>query len=578
MAISSVTAFKRTFCLLEAASAGGSNNRTTAMETRSAKRRKLLFLECSAMMTTTLTVQPGGRGEGEEGGADLISNLPDDVLFRILDLLSIETIARMSLLSKRWARIWQSFPDLDFTSVRLKSADHAESIRNLIRSKCRRFSFDRQRVQNFLYLYDCDFISNVLSLRSKAGSDIRTLRFGAYVSLTHLNKLIRQALRWNARELDVEFATEDYFNVPKCVISSESLQALSLKSQFPGFRLPYLSIMNGGGFRSLQVLSLSLMLTEGDLDIFKDSAFPVLRKLYLCECHDLRRIRVNCSLLEDMTLEKCFILETLEVRGARLERLRVANCFYSVREKSFVKIDAPRLRVVEWEKNYLTEDCSLQNLKALRQASLHFLKLHEVVPAIYLSAVRNFLHGLSHVRCLILDTLCMKLLTQKNLGPLLPFINLECLELRTFLTHSIIPALHFLLKSSPSLHTLILNITDHCGHSRNERKMQDKDLLNTTYSEEEKHWETEMSVMALFLENLKVVKIRGFMGCKAEVGLAKFLLRHGKALEEMVLCSFNRDALHKDRNKSQILSYSGSASNAKISFEYDFDAVPKIRI
>lgn len=87
------------------------------------------------------------------------------------------------------------------------------------------------------------------------------------------------------------------------------------------------------------------------------------------------------------------------------------------------------------------------------------------------------------------------------------------------------------------------------------------------YSEEEKYWENQMSAMTSFLENLKVVKIRGFMGCKTEVSLAKFLLRHGKALEEMVLCSGNRDALLKDRIKSQVMGFSGASSNAKISFE-----------
>lgn len=163
-----------------------------------------------------------------------------------------------------------------------------------------------------------------------------------------------------------------------------------------------------------QVLSLSLMLIDGDIDIFNDSAFPVLRKLSLSECTDLRRIKVNCSALEDMTLEKCFVLDTLEVTGPRLERLRVASCFHSLRGKSSVKVDAPRLWVVEWEQNYLTEDCSLQNLTALHQASLLFLygltKLHEVVPAIKLRAAWNFLHGLSHVQFLKLDTLCMKVI------------------------------------------------------------------------------------------------------------------------------------------------------------------------
>lgn len=217
------------------------------METRSAKRRKLLpSLESESSETAA---QSGGEG------VDYISDLPVDVLHRILGFLPLEVIARMSLLSKRWARIWQSFPDLDFTNFRQRKAVHFRAITNLIRAKSKRFSFDRHHVRrHFLYLYDCDFIGHVLSLRDK-GSDLRVLRFGAYLSFTCLNRLIRQALRWNVRELDVEFATEDYFNVPKCVISSESLQVLRLKSQFPGFRLPYLSVMKGG-FRSLQVDSI----------------------------------------------------------------------------------------------------------------------------------------------------------------------------------------------------------------------------------------------------------------------------------------------------------------------------------
>lgn len=216
------------------------------METRSAKRRKLLSsLESESSETVA---QSGGEV------VDYISDLPVDVLHRILGFLPLEVIARMSLLSKRWARIWQSFPDLDFTSVRQRNAGHIKAISSLIRAKSRRFSFDRHRLRSFLYLYDCDFIGHVLSLRDK-GSDLRVLRFGAYLSFTCLNRLIRQALRWNVRELDIEFATEDYFNVPKCVISSESLQVLRLKSQFPGFRLPYLPVMKGG-FRSLQVYSI----------------------------------------------------------------------------------------------------------------------------------------------------------------------------------------------------------------------------------------------------------------------------------------------------------------------------------
>ncbi|OWM90970.1 putative F-box/FBD/LRR-repeat protein At4g03220 [Punica granatum] len=530
------------------------------METRSAKRRKMLSLKYRIL-----------TAEGGQGGIDHISNLPDDVLHRILGFLPIETIARMSILSKRWTQIWRSFPDLDFTTIRQKNPDQLKVMDNLVRSMSRLHRFDRQRVRNFLYLCDRDFIRDVLSVRDK-GSNLRALRVGAFLSFTCLNKLIREALKQNVRELDIEFATEDYFNMPKCIILSESLRVLNFKPQFPGFRLPFLSVMKGGFQSPLQVLSLSLLLIEGELDIFTDSVFPVLRKLSLSEFMHLRQIKVSCSALEDMTLEKCSELDTLEVVGSRLERLRVASCFHSLRGKSMVKVHAARLRVLEWEQNHLTEDCLLQNLTALHQASLYGLtKFHEFAPpAIKLRAAWNFLHGLCHVQCLKLDTPCMKLLQQlaeKNYGPLLPFINLETLELRTVLTrNNIVPALDLLFKSSPSLCSLILTNTDYCSYERSERK--DKDWWDATSLEEEKNWETQMTAMTSFLEKLKVVKIHGFSGCKGDVSLAKFLLRHGKALEEIVLCYGNeRNSLLEKKIKSQMMEFSAAASSAKILFE-----------
>ncbi|KAJ6383362.1 hypothetical protein OIU78_026778, partial [Salix suchowensis] len=61
-----------------------------------------------------------------------------------------------------------------------------------------------------------DFTANVLALRDKH-SDLRALRFRAHLSFSHLNGLIRRAIRCNVQELDVEVATGDYFNFPRGV-------------------------------------------------------------------------------------------------------------------------------------------------------------------------------------------------------------------------------------------------------------------------------------------------------------------------------------------------------------------------
>ncbi|RZC88781.1 hypothetical protein C5167_031154 [Papaver somniferum] len=56
-------------------------------------------------------------GEAE----DRISELPDSLLHRILSSLDIKHVARTSFLSKRWSRIWTSFPTLVFPNLYHKS-------------------------------------------------------------------------------------------------------------------------------------------------------------------------------------------------------------------------------------------------------------------------------------------------------------------------------------------------------------------------------------------------------------------------------------------------------------------------
>lgn len=88
-------------------------------------------------------------------------------------------------------------------------------------------------------------------------------------------------------------------------------------------------------------------------------------------------------------------------------------------------------------------------------------------------------------------------------------------------------------------------------------------------SEEEQFWESQTQTLKSFLENLKVVEVHGFLECENEVSLAKFLLKHGKALQEMTLCTGNcgaRDSLRRQKIRSQMMGFSWASSNAKISF------------
>lgn len=354
------------------------------METRSAKRKKIAqIIENDAKAAST----------------DRISDLPDAVLHHILFLLPIKCVAQMSVLSKRWKFLWTTFPDLDFTTLGLNNPFS-------LSSKSLKFpNFEKSRRP--LASPRTDFITQVLSIRDKH-SDIRILCFRARLSFSRLNSVIRSAIRHNVRELDIEVDTEvgtdEYFNFPRCVIGSESLKVLKLKS---GFRLPPSSIMRDG-FQSLQTLSLSLVILYNQpslSDLFCESSFPLLRNLHLDMCFGLAYLHVGCRALEDLSLEKCYQLQGLDISGAKLVRMRVASCFDAYSDKSWVRINAPNLDHLFWQYNAVTDVTVFEHSNLLHEASIGFFMLKEdIVNMGKLQSANNFLCGLSHARSLTLQS------------------------------------------------------------------------------------------------------------------------------------------------------------------------------
>ncbi|KAL3574522.1 hypothetical protein D5086_025135 [Populus alba] len=300
-----------------------------------------------------------------------------------------------------------------------------------------------------------------------------------------------------------------------------------------------------------------------------ESSFPCLKNLNLDACFGMKHLKVCCRALEDLTIEKCFQLHSLDICSAKLENLRVASCFDAYSDKTWFKVNAPRLRSISWEYNSITASSSLVNLTSLHEASVGFSLLHENLSVDKLQSVCNFLSGLSHVHSLTLDSQCVEILSNKNdiINLLHPFNNLKVLELHTGFEKNNVPGLAFLFRSSPTLHTLILKIIN---DFKTERRQWNRDLWDLSTSAEEQYWESQLQALRPFLDHLKVVKIHGFLECENEVSLAKFLLKHGKDLQEMTLCTSKycnfKDSLRRQKVRSQIMGFSWASSNAKIVF------------
>ncbi|RDX88668.1 putative F-box/FBD/LRR-repeat protein, partial [Mucuna pruriens] len=519
------------------------------METRSAKRKKMAqIIENDA-----------------KAAIDRISDLPDEVIHHILFLLPIKCVAQLSVLSKRWRILWSTFPDLDFRT--LNSFE--------ISSKNVKF-LEFEKARQPLHSTRMDFITQVLSIRDKH-SDIRVLCFRARLSFSRLNGLIRRAIRHNVRELDIEAATvctDDYFNFPRCVIGSESLRVLKLKS---GFRLPPSSVMRHG-FQYLQTLSLSLVILNNQPslpDLFSESSFPLLKTLNLDACFGLKYLHVGCRVLQDLNLEKCYELEGLDISCAKLQRMRLAKCFDAYSDKSWVKVNAPKLEHLCWQHNAVTDLTIFEHSNLLHEVTLGFFILTRDNTLKLQSAV-DFLSGLSHAHSLYLErqtieiynlhSLWLQILSNNHLL-FQPFYNLKYLELHTGFNKGNVSGLTCLFKSSPTLNTLIVKIIH---EYRIERKEWNRDLWDMTITEGEQYWESQIRTLESFLQHLKVVKIHGFHDYENEVALAKFLLKHGKALEQMVLYTGNcnaRDTLRRQKIRSQMMGFSWASSNAKVAFQ-----------
>lgn len=226
----------------------------------------------------------------------------------------------------------------------------------------------------------------------------------------------------------MEVYTNDHFNFPRCILTCDTLRVFKLKSRCPGSRLPPPCAMKTG-FQSLHTLSLSLVVFHDRSslnDLFTEPSFPLLKKLSLDACLGLKQLRISCKGIEDLTVENCVQLSDLGIFLAKLERLRVASCFHEDRSDSCLNIDAPRLRILGWEYNAVTERCCVENLSSIEEASVGFFVLHEVIDAAKLRSVSDFLSGLCHAKCFTLESQCVEVCTYFPLSYLFsPCLRLE---------------------------------------------------------------------------------------------------------------------------------------------------------
>ncbi|KAK9910752.1 hypothetical protein M0R45_034699 [Rubus argutus] len=452
--------------------------------------------------------------------SDRISNLPDRVLHHTLSFLPIKSIAQTSLLSKRWNSIWGSIPTLDFSTVALPNLDPENQSKTLAL-----------------------IITSVLS-RHRGNSNVKVFRVSSRLGFCHLaSSCLYDCVRWlvkrRVEELVLEVGSSGRFDLPLCVFQCDSLRCLKLDANVSWCGSPSFWLGATNGLRSLHTLFVSHVdfLVSGLCeDLFSGSSFPCLESLTVESCNGMTHLKISCPNLKVVHVNSMNI-NSLDVSGMRLENLRVSFTFFRCYGESWVSVFAPNLQTFSWLANCLTEKCLIHGFPALIKShiscrcpgDLSMVKIHSAMDLISAS---------SQVQSLVISVDFLRVLSKIYFegGLPYPFVQLQTLKIQTTsLNRHDIPGIACLFKSSPMVHTILIEIL---GDGARDDKWFDVSL-DKAYCTEEQYWESQAQALIDFLYHLNVamIHVKGSMIHKSVVTLVRFLLEHGRGLQEMVLTS-----------------------------------------
>jgi hypothetical protein len=266
--------------------------------------------------------------DGDGGGEDRLSALPDDLLIHILVLVKdAAAAARTSILASRWRRLWALLPELTFVLIEdrhIGAALAAHEALNL----------------SLLDVFTVDSCPESLS----AWLPIAACCLSGALKL--------QGLGWPENETEVG---------DRCAVDLpcfEKATTVILDLGFLGLALP-----PSGVFARLGDLTLGSIQLHGQSsglgDLLSSQRCPSLRGLVVCDVRGLDSFNIHTDSLLSMELLGLQHLQQLTVMAPALESLKVINCFTDPLNPDglLAKILAPQLTSLEW-KNVIEPSCA----------------------------------------------------------------------------------------------------------------------------------------------------------------------------------------------------------------------------
>ena len=285
---------------------------------------------------------------------DMISLLPDSLLFIIISLIPFKEAVRTSMLSKRWLHLWKNSSNIEFN-------EHF-----FVGSEFQRWSF-----LHFITL--C--IENHPEYPIVKKLSLTLADPGHVTSSEIVERCLDFANQQGVTNLDLDFSspywTEEDIEEPEAlfelrtnVYENETLKSLKLFS----CSFPEIELMT---FHALKEVSFGWMELENNA---------------------IKYLLSNCKMIEVLNIKKCWTWNRLDCVGVeelRLKKLIVDSCFFM--EGGFL-IDAPNLTYFKFYGNIMYFD--IEYSSHLEEVHLYFGLEYEYPEedGFFYSAIKNFKH------------------------------------------------------------------------------------------------------------------------------------------------------------------------------------------
>ncbi|XP_071695727.1 F-box/LRR-repeat protein At3g26922-like [Rutidosis leptorrhynchoides] len=236
---------------------------------------------------------------------DRLSNLPEELIHKILSFMGTKHVVQTSALSSRWKYTWTSMPYLDFSSN-----DFAEL---LIFSKC---------------------VTHVLSGRNnEVQVSSLKLKFHINESQVFVKRVLDYAVSHNVQQMTVTCLVKKDTEFPLSLFSFPSVKHLSLTTEYSGSRRGYdikfyMNLRSTWELLALTTLHLNYVtFCDGNTGIFSKCANLKNLTIKHCKTKSPNGLIICHPQLSNLTLEDGHrSVKVVNVVAPQLENLTIMNC------------------------------------------------------------------------------------------------------------------------------------------------------------------------------------------------------------------------------------------------------------